>query len=497
MSRLGIPRLPADHDVTILLYFQASNGGVANTSSKRRRRFSRLPCTITQQFVQCIRQDSVQLLYNNDTVHIQDNCCGTLGSASVCAGVILVCWKRKEPLHSVLMKYLRSAMRKSKHRKPPSLYLAKPVIKQISSRCSSVLSDWDADDEGFMSSGELPPSRPLSLSIATGPYCPRRPTLQEVLANTASPPWTLGAFTQYLSQNHCLETLEFTTDATRYTSHYQTMVEKDPLTPLSPSTQDCEYVKMLWVKLLDAYIAPNAPREVNLPSDVRNRLMSLPHDFTPPDPAELEPAVKIIYELMDESVLVHFLNSVAPAPSSQSLNSPWTSNESVMDSYMAGSLDERSLSPSKTRNHRDDTPPLSGHDVVSQSINGPSPRHSHHSHLTAALGRTTSFRLSAYLSGSSSGSPAEAPDTLTDDSTDSPSPSGSALEPMTPPNTPPTSDTGFPGAPGTSPQTIRPEGSSWKKMGAKFGWKKGRGSGSSSSGSRYREGSEENGSAGL
>ena len=285
-------------------------------------------------------------------------------------------------------------------------------------------------------------------------------------------------------------------DATRYTAHYHTMVERDPHTPLSPQTQDCEHVKRLWVRLLDAYIAPNAPREVNLPSDVRNRLMSLPHEFTPPDPAELKPAVKIIYELMDESVLVPFLNSVAPVRPSESLGSPWTSNES-MDAYKAGSLDERSLSPSRTRNQRDDTPPISGNDVVSQSYTGASPRPSHQSHLTAALSRN-STRLSQYLSGSSVASPAEGPDSLTDDSTDSPSPSASALEPMTPPNTPPTSDTAFGSVPsGTSPQTLRPEGSSWKKMGVKLGWKKGRGSGSRSGGMRYREGSEESGSSAL
>ncbi|KAG0652277.1 hypothetical protein D0Z07_0954 [Hyphodiscus hymeniophilus] len=385
-------------------------------------------------------------------------------------------------------------MRRSKHRKPPSLYLAKPDIRELSPRSSSVLSDWDADDEGFMSTGELPTSRPLSLSIPAGPYCPRRPTLQEVLANTATTPWTLSAFMAYLSQNHCLETLEFTMDAKRYTTHYRTMVARDPHTPLSPHTRDCEYVKMLWSKLVDAYITPNAPREVNLPSDVRNRLMSLPHESTPPDPTELEPAVKIIYELMDESVLVPFLNSVAPVRPSEPLGSPWTSNESMMDAYMTGSLDERSLSPSRTRQQRDDTPPISGNDVVTHSSTGPSPRHSH---LTAALSRN-STRLSAYLSGSSAQSPSEGPESLTDDSTDSPSPSASALEPMTPPNTPPTSDTGFRDVPpGTSPQTVRPEGSSWKKMGVKLGWKKGRGSGSRSGGPRYREGSEESGSSGL
>ncbi|KUJ12086.1 uncharacterized protein LY89DRAFT_738707 [Mollisia scopiformis] len=372
-------------------------------------------------------------------------------------------------------------MRRSKYRKPQSLYI-KNISRETSPRCSSVLSDWDADDEGFMSSGDLAPSRPLSLTIPSGPYCPRRPTLHEVLANIAPQPWTLTAFMAYLSQNHCLETLEFTMDAQVYSKHYQELVSHDPHSPLSPNTPGCDYVRMLWQKLLDAYIAPNGPREVNLPSDVRDHLMSLPSAYSPPDPAELDPAVKIIYELMDESVLVPFLNSIAPSRGQEFQSSPWTSNESMPDAYMTASLDERSLSRMRTR---DVSPPVGdlGMDVVSQSLTGPSPRLSHSSHLTAALSRGAA-RLSTHLSGSST----EAPESMTDDSTDSPSPSGSALEPMTPPNTPPTSHTEFADAsPGTSPHTGR-EGSSWKKMGAKLGWKKsrsGHGSGSSTSSSRY------------
>ncbi|CZR54791.1 uncharacterized protein PAC_04675 [Phialocephala subalpina] len=180
-----------------------------------------------------------------------------------------------------------------------------------------------------MSSGDFLPSRPLSLSIPTGPYCPRRPTLEEVLSNTAPPPWTLSAFMAYLSQNHCLETLEFTMDAHRYTKHYSEMIDRNPHTPLSPQTGDYEYVQMLWQKILEVYIYPNAPREVNLPSDVRDHLLSLPRTDTPPDPAVLEPAVKFIYELMDESVLVPFLNSVAPPHGPEAVASPRTSNESM------------------------------------------------------------------------------------------------------------------------------------------------------------------------
>ena len=132
---------------------------------------------------------------------------------------------------------LRIAMRRSKDREPPAQPPQIYQSREASPSCSSALSDWDADDEGFMSSGEQVPSRPLSLSIS-GPYCPRRPTLQEVLDNTAPPPWTLSAFTAYLSQNHCLETLEFTMDSQRYKMHYDTLMQAQ--NQLSPSRMDEE-----------------------------------------------------------------------------------------------------------------------------------------------------------------------------------------------------------------------------------------------------------------
>jgi hypothetical protein len=385
------------------------------------------------------------------------------------------------------MKYLRTAMRRAKHRKPPSLYIhihTNSSSRESSPRCSSVLEDWDADDEGFMSSSDFQPSRPLSLAIPAGPYCPRKPTLQDVLANTAVPPWTLSAFMAYLSQNHCLETLEFTMDAKRYKKHYREMAGKDPLTPLSPQSPECEYVRMLWTKLLDAYIVPNGPREVNLPSQVRDHLVSLPCTYTPPDPSELDEAVKIIYELMDDSVLVPFLNSVGPARSSASHISPWASDDSMADTYMAGSLDERSLSPARARRSRTESPSAGDADSISHSYTNLSPRVSHQSHLSAALSRGT--RLSAHISGSTHTSSSELPDILTDDSNDSPSPSGSALEPMTPPNTPPTSNIAFSEAsPGTSPKTGRGDsGSGWKKIGSKFGFKKSRSAHGSNSSNR-------------
>ncbi|RDL37765.1 Regulator of G-protein signaling, RGS [Venustampulla echinocandica] len=373
-------------------------------------------------------------------------------------------------------------MQRVKHRKPPSLHLH-TSSRESSPRSSSAISDWDADDEGFMSSGDCLPSRPLSLVIPPG-FCHRRPTLQDVLSNSAPQPFTLSAFMAYLSQKRCLETLEFTIDAKKYTELYREITTRDPTSPRSPQSPDHEYVRMLWIKLLDAYIVPNGPREVNLPSHVRDRLVSLPCSSTPPDPAALDEAVKIIYELMDESVLVPFLNSVAPARPADATPYPWASDDSNMDTQMTGTLEEWSMSP-KSRRQRHDSPPIgdTGSDTASDS--GASPRLSQPPHLSTSLIRGS--HTSAHLNPSPGASSAESPEGLTDDSTESLTPSATGKEPMTPPSTPPTSHVAFAEtSPGTSPNTNtnlnQNEGSSaWKKMGAKFGFKRSRSAHSSTS----------------
>ncbi|KAI9773841.1 MAG: hypothetical protein M1840_006066 [Geoglossum simile] len=319
--------------------------------------------------------------------------------------------------------------------------------------------DCEADDEGTMSTGEYKPtSRPLSVAIphAQGPYCPRWPTLAEILSNTAPPPWTLTQFMAYLSQNHCLETLEFTMDASRYRKHYNEAFSS----PISPDNDACKYVKMLWQRLLDAYITPNGPREVNLPSDVRDRLLSLPNHEYPPPPDSLDSAVKIIYELMDGSVLVPFLNSISSYRSTPSCMSPWNSSDENI--YMQGSLDDRILY-TRSRSRREPSPPPPAITELSplsyspsKTSNRTSRMSTSSSQLMSGLGRGN--RLSTQISNSSYGSG----DMLTDDSG---SASSVSAGPMTPPTTPPTSDAG-----GSSPKnkTDNP----WKKMTGRLGWKK-------------------------
>merc|ERR1711981_243248 len=81
---------------------------------------------------------------------------------------------------------------------------------------------------------------------------------------------------------------------------------------LLPGTTEGAYVLSLWQKLLEAYIIPNGPREVNIPANVRDSLIALAYTDVPPEPSVLDVAVQKVYELMEESVLVPFLNSFYP-----------------------------------------------------------------------------------------------------------------------------------------------------------------------------------------
>ncbi|KAJ4294267.1 hypothetical protein N0V90_007957 [Kalmusia sp. IMI 367209] len=306
-------------------------------------------------------------------------------------------------------------------------------IRTSSSTASSPTSSTaEPDDEDVkMSMTDYhPPSRPLTVSIPRSitSACNRRPNLSEILANTAPPPYTLSSFMAFLSQNHCLENLEFTMDASRYRKHFSKMVNRHPGTPISPLSDECAYVLMLWRRLIDAYIRESGPREVNLPADVRDTLLNLSDSYVPPHPSALDEAVAKIYELMEESVLVSFLNSASPMSAYPSTVSHDGHDSSVTRSSTR-SYDERTLYHPRTQAnpvHQRASAPSS---LTSNFMHARPFSHSRFHSQPATSASPSSRAPLSYASGS---------DALTDDSS-SGSPSGMS-DPLTPPGTPPMSD---------------------------------------------------------
>lgn len=275
-------------------------------------------------------------------------------------------------------------------------------------------------------------SRPVSLAPSTGP---RMPTLHEILTDSAPHPYTLSAFMAYLSQNHCLETLEFTMEAERYRQAHCSFQH---------TFQDFggDHICGLWHKLIQAYIQPYGSREVNLPAHVRDHLLSLSCGPQPPHPSELDDAVRIIYELMSDSVLVPFVESFNVAQH----------NDFLLDEKPVEK--EKRHSRSRSRSSKD----LTARDESSRS-----PRTSFLPHLNINLSRRSDAH---HHSASSSSDVGERDDLVTDDSSsNSPPP----MDPMTPPTTPPTPDWAFATSPGTLHKAISAHHNGWKKVGAKLG----------------------------
>ncbi|KAH8677766.1 hypothetical protein BX600DRAFT_431092 [Xylariales sp. PMI_506] len=321
-------------------------------------------------------------------------------------------------------------MGKSRLRGNSPTYLS-PSRRQLTPPLS-IHENWDG--ETAMST-----SRPASCAgPRAGSPSARLPTLGEILSNTAPPPWTLSAFTAYLSQNHCLETLEFLMEAERYRSAFYH--QPAPIQPeLVYHEDEDQSICSLWDKLIQAYITPSGPREVNLPAPVRDRLLRLSHfPSTAPDPSRLDEAVEIVRELMSDSLLVPFVQSVLPPVTSESLP-----------------VEEVSERKSRSRLR------------IPMDLISPSSEEGSHSPKTTFLPLLGLRRNSPEASRSASGSATEPMEVdLITDYSDSPN-STPGAEPMTPPTTPPTSDFTFSSSPNNLQRAI--SGGGWKKMSARLG----------------------------
>ena len=349
-----------------------------------------------------------------------------------------------------------------------------PYTPEPSPRLAPVAPSGEIEDDFIMSRDESRPARPISLAVPrdhTSALSPGgRPTLDDVLNNRAPQPYTLSAFMAYLSQQHCLETLAFTLDAKKYREKYDTASAHLMGMSLNYESDEGDELQQEWTRILNIYIRPGAPNEINLPSEERNDLLHWPYSVKPPPPEALEPSVKRMHDLMSDSIFIPFCNSLRPA--SYAAFSDFGGRESQLDPSRS-TVDERRNVQQRAPPRRRHSPPATSNtfDLPSRASQ-PSHRHTQSSTLSSALNRATSNRLPTNASNSPSASGPEY--ALTDDSgsVDSPGPA----EPRTPPTTPPTSDV----TPKVSGQTLahsppksnRSDSGSWKKMGYKLGWGK-------------------------
>lgn len=313
------------------------------------------------------------------------------------------------------------------------------------------------------------------MSVAVG-AASHRPTLHDILANSAPPPWTLAAFMAYLSQNHCLETLEFTMEADRYKAAYADVQQAEGGLPADQWPLDArEYVTALWHRLIETYIMPYGPREVNLPGPVRDRLLACDPLAAVPPPAELDEAATIVFELMNDSVLLPFLDAAQVHAGDDDDLSPAEIHSRQGRSRARIHKDHKdrdatAASPSAASSTGDDS-------------GGWSPKPSflqlNHHRGRKAEGRGQSPSASSVDGSGAATSTDRSVAGLADDSGSATPPS--AGEPLTPPTTPPTSDWSF----STSPTSASGSGSNsnsnslqraitvhnagWKRVGAKLG----------------------------
>ncbi|KAM5358926.1 hypothetical protein ACJZ2D_014876 [Fusarium nematophilum] len=134
------------------------------------------------------------------------------------------------------------------------------------------------------------------------------PSLDDVISDLFPDPWSLHDVTAYLSKSHCLETIQFLQDASRYRACYAEIVDS-PRIPQESLSRHYGFLHDQWEDLINTYIVPDGDRELNLPSQVRARLETPRSSEIPPHPSELDDAVKIVRDLLEGSILSGFLNS--------------------------------------------------------------------------------------------------------------------------------------------------------------------------------------------
>lgn len=148
------------------------------------------------------------------------------------------------------------------------------------------------------------------------PCLAKYPSLEDILDNAAAYPYNLTSFIGFLSQNHCLETVEFTMDVAKYSGAYEAKSYPAPV------------LTMMWNRIVDTYVRAGGPKELNLPGEVKANLVSVEvKEHAPPPPHHFAVATVLVKEMMKDNAYMAFISSVkraGHAPSGAPRNVPET-----------------------------------------------------------------------------------------------------------------------------------------------------------------------------
>jgi hypothetical protein len=145
--------------------------------------------------------------------------------------------------------------------------------------------------------------------------------LKDILSDKAPRPYTANAFFDFVSHTHCTESLDFIVKVQDYHNLYtslQSFFNKEV-------TQESAHVGKEWKYLMSTFISPGSPSELNLPSNIRDQLLShFDPMLSPPRPDHLNPAVRHTSEMLTDNILIPFLRS-SPISNNDTIP-PWDSS---------------------------------------------------------------------------------------------------------------------------------------------------------------------------
>ncbi|TIA40448.1 hypothetical protein D6C79_07444 [Aureobasidium pullulans] len=111
--------------------------------------------------------------------------------------------------------------------------------------------------------------------------------MEDILANRVPTPWTYASFVAYLSDNYCLEILQFALAAAQYKERYD-FISSIPGRRVSLPSQESQDLLILWTSLVETYLLPDGEREVNLPSQIRDPIIGYTLEQRAADPQVLD-----------------------------------------------------------------------------------------------------------------------------------------------------------------------------------------------------------------